>query len=110
MYIVLSTATFQYAQEAQAQQGMSIISIVFFMGMLFLLYQFMVAKPMKKEKDQHSKMINSLIKGDKIVTIGGIHGEIVEIQESVIVLKTGNNSTCTLNKTAIKLKFGAENA
>ena len=74
------------------------------------MYQFIYARPVAKEKEQPTKMINSLITGDKVVSIGGIHGEIAEVQDDVIVLKTGKNSTCTLSKSAIKKKLGAENA
>ena len=109
MYALFSTVTHQFAQEAPPQ-GIPIVQMLFFMVFIILMYQFIYARPVAKDKERHSKMINSLIKGDKIVSIGGIHGEIVEIQENVIVLKTGTNSTCTLSKTAIKLKVGAENA
>ena len=109
MYVYLSTVSTQFAQEG-APQGMPIVQMLFFMAFIILMYQFIYARPVAKEKEQHNKMINSLITGDKIVTIGGIHGEIVEVQEDLIVLKTGKNSTCSLSKSAIKKKLGAENA
>jgi preprotein translocase subunit YajC len=109
MYAYFSTVTYQFAQEA-APQGVPIVQMLFFMAFIILMYQFIYARPVAKEKEQHTKMINSLITGDKIVTIGGIHGEIVEVQEGLIILKTGKNSTCSLSKSAIKLKVGAENA
>ena len=109
MSAFFATATTQMAQEAPPP-GIPIVQMLFFMAFIVLMYQFIYARPMAKDKERHTKMINSLIKGDKIVSIGGIHGEIVEIKEGVIVLKTGTNSTCTLSKTAIKMKVGAENA
>ena len=109
MYVLLSTVTHQMAQEAP-QQGIPLIQMLFFIGLIILLYQFVYAKPVAKDKERHAKMINSLIAGDKVVSIGGIHGEITAVQDEAIVLKTGKNSTLTLSKSAIKKKLGAENA
>jgi preprotein translocase subunit YajC len=97
------------AQEAPPQ-GIPIVQMLFFMAFIILMYQFIYARPVAKDKERHSKMINSLITGDEVVSIGGIHGEIAEVQDDVIVLKTGKNSTCTLSKSAIKKKLGAQNA
>ena len=108
MYAFLAT-TQQFAQEGATQEA-PFMQMIFFMSFIFLIYYFIYARPVAKDKERHAKMINSLIKGDQIVSIGGIHGEIVEIQEGVIILKTGNKSTCTISKSAIKLKVGAENA
>ena len=109
MYALLSTVTNQMAQEA-APQGIPIVQMLFFMAFIILMYQFIYARPVAKDKERHSKMINSLITGDKVVSIGGIHGEITEVQDDVIILKTGKNSSFTLSKSAIKKKLGAENA
>ena len=109
MQALLSTVTHQFAQEAP-QQGFPLIQMFFFMAFIILMYQFIYARPVAKDKERHQKMINSLITGDKVVSIGGVHGEIVEVKDDVIVIKTGNNSTCTLSKSAIRTKIGAENA
>ena len=97
-----------FAQD-QAQ-GSPFMQMLFFMSFIFMLYWLIYARPVAKEQETHQKMVNSLIKGDKIVSIGGIHGEIVEIQEQTVLLNVGKNSFCTISKTAIKIKIGAENA
>jgi len=109
MNFLLSTATHQFAQEA-GQPEFPLVQMLFFMGFIILMYQFIYARPVAKDKERHTKMINSLITGDHVVSIGGIHGEIVEVKDDVIVIKTGTNSTCTLSKSAIRKKIGAENA
>ena len=82
MSAFFATATTQMAQEAPPP-GIPIVQMLFFMAFIVLMYQFIYARPMAKDKERHTKMINSLIKGDKIVSIGGIHGEIVEVQEGL---------------------------
>ena len=74
---------------------------------------FRVSKPMQKEQDDHRKMINSLIKGDWVITIGGVVAQIVEIQEHVLILKKWSyqqiwkifgNRICS-RKTSIRSKW-----
>lgn len=101
--IVIGVAS---AQEAQA--GSSITQMLFFISFIFMLYYFIYARPVQKDQEDHAKMVNGLIKGDKVVSIGGICGEIVEVQESTVLLDVGRNSYCTLTKSAIKTKLGEE--
>jgi preprotein translocase subunit YajC len=99
---------FILATEAAAQPS-PIMQMVFLGSMFFMMYYFIVSRPASKEKENYEKMTNSLIKGDKVVSIGGIQGEIVEVQDETITIKTGKNSTISIRKSAIKVKTGAEN-
>ena len=45
---------------------------------------------MQKEQNEHRQMINSLMKGDWVITIGGVVAEVVEIQDHVLILKSGH--------------------
>ena len=78
------------------------------MLMVFAVYYFMYQKPMEREKDAHKKMVTSLIVGDKVITIGGIRGEVSSIQEDSLVLKTGTKSSITILKTSIRKKEKGE--
>ena len=93
---------------AVAAQPNPIMQMLFLVSMFFMMYYFIVARPGAKSKEAYEKMTNSLIKGDKIVSIGGIQGEIVEVNESTVLIKTGKDSTLSLRKTAIKTKLGAK--
>ena len=105
-HIVVAT---QYAQEAE-QGGSPFLQMVFFMSFIFLLYWLIYARPVAKNQEAHQKLVGGLIKGDKIVSIGGIVGEIVEVQEQTLLLDVGKGSFCTLRKTAVKGKLGDKNA
>ena len=77
----------------------------FFLFIFFIFY-FVYHRPMRKERDAHSLMVRSLMVGDKILTIGGIHGEVVKVVEEGIVIKTGDKSSrITIDKSAIKGKL-----
>lgn len=99
---------FILATETASQQS-PLMQVIFLGSMFFMMYYFIVSRPAAKEKEKYEKMTNSLIKGDKVVSIGGIQGEIVEVHDETIIIKTGKNSTLSLRKSAVKIKIGAEN-
>ena len=56
----------------------SISTIVMFVVLFGLMY-FMMIRPQKKQQQQHQEMMNALKPGDEIVTIGGLHGVVSEV-------------------------------
>ena len=69
------------------------------MVLLFAIMYFMIIRPQKKREKLTREMLNGLIIGDKIVTIGGIQGKITEIKDDSLVLETGSSA----NKAYIKV-------
>lgn len=67
-------------------------SMILIVGMLALLYFFMI-RPQKKQEKEVNAMRNSLMVGDEITTIGGIIGKIVSIKDETLVLETSRDGT-----------------
>ena len=63
-------------------------SVIMMVGMLALMY-FMLIRPENKRKKEAEQMRNSVKTGDKIVTIGGIVGTVVNVKDSKLVIETG---------------------
>ncbi len=57
--------------------------------LMLAIFYFMLIRPENKRKKEAEQMRNAVKKGDKIVTIGGITGTVVDVKESGIVLETG---------------------
>jgi preprotein translocase subunit YajC len=74
--------------------------IIFLVLMLFVFYFFMIRPQKKKEKEARSFRA-SLQKGEKIVTIGGVHGKIVEIQDTTFTIETEGGSKMKIEKVAV---------
>jgi preprotein translocase subunit YajC len=72
---------------------------------LVVFYFFMIRPQMKKQKEQR-KFRENLAVGDKVVTIGGIHGKILEINDSTVLLNS-EGSKLRLDKSAISQSFEA---
>ena len=111
----MQTEILKFAQAAPAQPslGEAFMQMLPMMAFIFIIFYFVYQKPMQKEQDDHRKMINSLIKGDWVITIGGVVAQIVEIQEHVLILKSGHTNKSgkssgtefALVKTSIRSKW-----
>ena len=73
------------------------------LGLIGVVFYFLMIRPQKKQKQQHRQMLDSLGKNDKIVTIGGIHGTVVSVKENYVILKIAENSDVNIrvNRSAI---------
>ena len=69
---------------------------------IVVFYFFMIRPQMKKAKDQ-KKFRENIKKGDKIVTIGGIHGKISEVQETTFLIEVEGGHKLKLEKSAVSM-------
>ncbi len=72
------------------------------LGVMFVFIYMMMFRGPKKKQQQHSKMVQALQKNDRVKTIGGIIGTIIEVKDDVIILKIDES-----NNTKIKVTIGA---
>lgn len=70
--------------------------------LMFAIFYFLIIRPQQKRQKAVQQMQASLEKGDKVVTIGGLHGFIDSIDESTVVIKCGDGSRLTYERSAIR--------
>ncbi|NHC39466.1 preprotein translocase subunit YajC [Bacillus sp. MM2020_1] len=70
--------------------------------LMFVLFYFLLIRPQQKRQKAVQKMQTDLKKGDKIVTIGGLHGFIDSIDDNKAVIKCGDGSRLTFDRNAIR--------
>lgn len=85
--------------QGQSTNGGLGSTLVFFGLMILVLWLFLI-RPQQKRNKEEQKLRENLKKGDRIVTIGGIHGKIVEIQDTTVVIET-EGSRMKIEKTAV---------
>jgi len=68
---------------------------------LILLFYFLILRPQRKKQIEHQRLINSLKKNDEVVTVGGIHGVIVNVKEKTFVLRVDDNTKIEIDKNSI---------
>lgn len=73
--------------------------ILLFAGMYFL-----IIAPQRKKQKQHDEMVRNLQKGDKIVTNGGIYGEITAVKPDRFTIKIAENTRIELNRNFVQSK------
>lgn len=71
------------------------------LGLIFVIFYVFIIGPQKKEQKKTQAMIAGAQKGDKIVTIGGIHGIISSVKESTIIVKVDDNCKIEMSRSAI---------
>lgn len=81
---------------------------LFFGGIIAIFYFFMIRPQQKKAKEER-KFRESLSKGDKVVTIGGIHGQVESLDETSALVKVDSNTKLRFDKTALRPAAPAEN-
>ena len=75
-------------------------TLIFFLLIIVVFYFFMIRPQMRKAKLERTYR-EKVQKGDKIVTIGGIHGKIVEVDATTFLIEVDNNVKLRIEKNAI---------
>lgn len=77
--------------------------------LIVVVFYFFMIRPQLKKQKQQKKFRESLGKGDKVVTIGGMHGKIIEVKDSTVILEVANGIQLTVEKSAVSSDFSASN-
>jgi preprotein translocase subunit YajC len=87
------------AQPA-GQEGNPLMSMLPLLLIVVVFYFFMIRPQMKRQKETR-KFRESLAKGDKVVTTGGIYGKIVQVKETTVELEIAKDVQITVDKNGI---------
>jgi preprotein translocase subunit YajC len=71
------------------------------MLLILVVFYFLLVAPMRKRQRELQQQVDKLQKGDKVVTNGGLHGEIAGIEGPVVLLKVADQVKVKLDKAAI---------
>ncbi len=86
--------------QAPAQQGNGWSGIIMIV-LLFVVFWLFFIRPQNKRQKEAQKFRDALQKGDKVMTIGGIHGKVHEVKETTIVITVDNNVNIEVEKSAL---------
>jgi preprotein translocase subunit YajC len=87
----------------QAQGGSPWTSFIFF-GAIILVFYFFMSRPQQKKAKDGKKFIEEIKKGDHVVTIGGAHGYIAELEGDTFILEVEKGGRIRFNKSAISME------
>jgi preprotein translocase subunit YajC len=89
-----------FTPPAEGQESGGLLSFLPLVLIMVVFYFFFIRPQMKKAKDQRV-FREALKKGDKVITIGGIHGKIAEVKETTVLLEVEGGNKLLLEKSAI---------
>ncbi len=85
---------------AQAAQGDGTFSLVM-IGVIFVLFYFMLIRPQNKRAKEHRELINKIEKGDEIAMSSGILGRVVHLDEQYLKVSVAEGTEITLQRSAV---------
>ena len=92
---------------APAAQGGG-LSMWIMLILIFVVMWFFMIRPQRKQQKELQNFRDSLKKGDKVVTIGGIYGTVCEVKEDSVLIEVDNNVKIRVSKQAIVKDFSVQ--
>ncbi len=81
--------------------GAQLVTMLITFGLIIVVFYLLVIRPQNKKQKDAQKMLSSLRKGDRVVTIGGERGTVVSVKDDVVVLKVDENVKIEYSKSAV---------
>ena len=96
--------TILQAQGAQGGQGGG-LTMLLMLALIFVVMWLFMIRPQQKRQKQLTEFRNSLSKGDKVVTVGGIYGTIVEVNDNKVLLEIDKDVKSKVDKASLVKDF-----
>jgi preprotein translocase subunit YajC len=74
-----------------------IIPLVF----MFAIFYFLLIRPQQKKAKEHRALLDSMKKGDNVITAGGVHGKVTSVENDLVTLEVANNVNIKITKSYI---------
>jgi len=91
------------APPADGGSGGGGMQLIIMMVLLFAVFYLFIIRPQSKRNKDLKKFRETLKKGDKVVTIGGIHGKILEMNDTTVTIEVEGQSRLKVEKSAIAM-------
>lgn len=69
--------------------------------LIFLVLYFFILRPNRQKQESIKSMQENLSKGDRVVTVGGIHGKVISLKKNKVIIKVSSDSELTVDNVAI---------
>ena len=91
----------QCGPAAEGSGGGSPWSGIWMIALIFIIFYFLLIRPQQKKQKEHQKLMDSLTKGDRVVTSGGIYGTVIGVKDNIVVLKIAEEVKIEVAKSAV---------
>lgn len=103
-----NTLSLPLLQAAEGMGGQNPLFMLLTFGAVFAIMYFMIIRPQNQRQKKVKEMLATIKKGDRVVSIGGIHGTVDNVKDDTVILDIGKGNTIEFNKSAIATVLDAE--
>ena len=90
--------------QAQTPGGSGLTTQLLFMGALVAVFYFFMIRPQQKKAKDQKKFTEEIKKGDYVVTIGGLHGRIAEIEDDTFIIEVERGGRLKYSKSSVSME------
>ncbi|MBP6671521.1 MAG: preprotein translocase subunit YajC [Bacteroidetes bacterium] len=91
------------APAQQGQGGGEIYSTLIMFAMIIAIFYFMIIRPQQKRQKERESLLGQIKKGDKIITAGGIHGEVIAVEEKTMLIEIADKVKVKIERNSISV-------
>jgi preprotein translocase subunit YajC len=81
--------------------GMAAFQQVIPLVFMFAIFYFLLIRPQQKKAKEHKVLLDSMKKGDSVITAGGVHGKVTAVENELVTLEIANNVNIKITKSYI---------
>lgn len=85
----------------QDQGAQSLVSLVILIVVFGAIFYFLIIRPQRRREREHRKLLQSLKRGDRVVTAGGLYGTIDKIDDDTVILSLEEGAKVRIAKSSI---------
>ena len=101
MTTLLMTSILLLLAPQAATPGPNPLAMFLPMILIFVVIYLLIIRPQKKKEDTRKKMVEAVKKGDRVVTIGGIHGSVTQVDETSVLVQVDSSVKMRIEKNAL---------
>ena len=99
--LLLGGAQTSGTSTASGGGGAQLVTMLVTFGLIIVVFYFLVIRPQNKKQKDAKKMLESIRRGDRVVTIGGLHGSVESVKDDAVILRVDDNVKLKLSKSAV---------
>ena len=97
--LMLGGCAMEGETETEGESGFPMMIVL--LVVMFVVFYFLMIRPQRKKQSEQKTVVQELKRGDKVITIGGIYGEVDSVGERYVILKVEGGTRLKLLKTSI---------
>ena len=86
-------------------EGGGDMTMFVFLGLMFVVMYFFMIRPQSKKAKEQRNFLENIEKGQKVVTIGGIHGKVLSVGDNTLMIEVDSSTKLKVEKSSVSIDF-----